>query len=344
MSETRKTIIGVLASHDDPKKNERLVDLLQKLQADLGRKPWWEDFAFAFTGGTYNRVILGEGEKEPIRPVNPSTSRWLHEKCGVLRLPEKTCGVTLLAYLVSNGFVHIVWPFLTPLTTHWLCSENLSLLRLCAFHNASTFMNPESVWEWAEKHASTGARRSVDWPLHAIALAGTDGEIRISTASAQCSDKSDVHYHSVEGPDPTWKPGPPIEEIEPVVIALIAHDHMKDKMAEFVYDFRHELRDSAHFSRILCTGTTGKVVLDASPSLEDKIYRYDSGPKGGDVEIATEILYGRCHVVVFFVDPMNPHPHTDDIRVVYAACMLQPNVRMFDNEQQARDWFETTYR
>lgn len=128
------------------------------------------------------------------------------------------------------------------------------------------------------------------------------------------------------------------------MIALIAHDEMKKRMADFVYEFRHELRDQSHFSKILCTGTTGKVVLDASPAIEDKIYRYDSGPQGGDVEIATEILYGHCHVVVFFVDPMKPHPHVDDVRAVYAACMLQPNVRMFTNEHQAHEWFEATYR
>ncbi|MBE0635660.1 methylglyoxal synthase, partial [Candidatus Bipolaricaulota bacterium] len=74
------------------------------------------------------------------------------------------------------------------------------------------------------------------------------------------------------------------------------------------------------------------------------IYRYHSGPKGGDVEIATEVLFGNCQVVVFFVDPLRPHPHTDDIRVVFAACMLQDEVRMFSNERQAREWFETEFR
>lgn len=339
MSKIRKTIIGVLASHDDPYKNEQLADLLQRLRPAPGGKLWWKDFAFAFTGGTYDRVFDGAGGAQQ---VDDETWQWLHQTCSVLRLPEKAPGVTLLACLVSRGLVRLVWPFLTPLTTHWLCSENLALLRLCDFHHASTFMNPESAWEWADKHAPTGAPHPVDWPLQGITLSGTKGKIQVSAGTAERGSKSETLY-SVESPKLEWTPGPPIEKAEPLVIALIAHDQMKERMAEFVYEFRHELGDQDHFSRILCTGTTGKVVLDASPSLEEKIYRYHSGPKGGDVEIATEILYGYCHVVVFFVDPLNPHPHTDDIRVVFGACMLQPNVRMFTNEEQAHDWFEATY-
>lgn len=38
MSKIRKTIIGVLASHDDPYKNEQLADLLQRLRPAPGEK------------------------------------------------------------------------------------------------------------------------------------------------------------------------------------------------------------------------------------------------------------------------------------------------------------------
>jgi len=139
VSRATKTIIGALASHDDPTNNERMVEVLDELHCVFHSRSWWEDFAFAFTGGTYDRVICGRtGGKH----VKLETAEWLHEACGVLRLPEKTCGVTLLAYLVSKGLVRVVWPLLTPLTTHWLCSENLALLRLCALHNATSFMNP----------------------------------------------------------------------------------------------------------------------------------------------------------------------------------------------------------
>jgi methylglyoxal synthase len=62
------------------------------------------------------------------------------------------------------------------------------------------------------------------------------------------------------------------------------------------------------------------------------------------IEIATEVLFGRCHVVVFFVDPLNPHPHIDDIRVVFVAAMIRSNVRILATEMHARDWMNSLAR
>jgi|LGVF01.1.fsa_nt_gb methylglyoxal synthase len=94
------------------------------------------------------------------------------------------------------------------------------------------------------------------------------------------------------------------------------------------------------FKRILSTGTTGLEVINACRRLRetDKDIRCLSGPKGGDIEIATEILFDRCHIVVFFIDPLHPHPHIDDIRVVFSACIgeiVNNNVRMLTNQVQA---------
>lgn len=77
------------------------------------------------------------------------------------------------------------------------------------------------------------------------------------------------------------------------------------------------------FKGILSTGTTGLEVINACRRLRetDKDIRCLSGPKGGDIEIATEILFNGCHIVVFFIDPLRPHPHIDNIRVVFSACM-----------------------
>jgi methylglyoxal synthase len=69
------------------------------------------------------------------------------------------------------------------------------------------------------------------------------------------------------------------------------------------------------------------------------VHIYHSGPKGGDIEVATEIIFGRCHVVIFLIDPLKPHPHLDDIRVILGAGMMQ-DVEMLTNERQAREWME----
>jgi methylglyoxal synthase len=69
-----------------------------------------------------------------------------------------------------------------------------------------------------------------------------------------------------------------------------------------------------------------------------------TGPLGGDIEIATEVLYGHCDVVVFFRDPQSPHPHIEDIRTLFAACMRTRDVLMFTNEEHARDWMKEVVR
>lgn len=115
---------------------------------------------------------------------------------------------------------------------------------------------------------------------------------------------------------------------------------MKGKMLDFVIDYEQEL---GKFRCVLATGTTGRLVQEAAPSLSKKVHLYHSGPKGGDVEIATEILFG-CDVVIFLIDPLHPHPHTDDIKVVFGACMINNQVRMLSNEVQARDWIDRLVR
>jgi len=126
-----------------------------------------------------------------------------------------------------------------------------------------------------------------------------------------------------------------LNDIGEMTLAMIAHDHMKSRIVEFASDYESTLK---RFKRIVATGSTGREIQDAAPSL--KIDRYHSGPKGGDIEIATAVLFGKCHVVIFFIDPLIPHPHIEDIRVVFAACMIQDNVRMLTNEMQARGWIE----
>lgn len=135
-----------------------------------------------------------------------------------------------------------------------------------------------------------------------------------------------------------------VKKIEPkktfkdMTIALIAHDEMKERMMSFAIDHEYEL---SKFGTILATGTTGREV-EAATSL--KIYRYHSGPKGGDIEIATEVILGRCHIVIFFIDPLNPHPHIEDIRTVFEACMLREKVIIITNEMHAREFMTRVVR
>ncbi|MDI6810900.1 MAG: hypothetical protein QMD80_04390 [archaeon] len=121
---------------------------------------------------------------------------------------------------------------------------------------------------------------------------------------------------------------------------------MKERMVDFAIQYETELSE---FGRILATGTTGREIENACRKLreDEKVRRCLSGPKGGDIEIATEILYDRCNIVVFFIDPLHPHAHIDDIRVVFSACTAEikdNDVRMLTNEVQAREWIEEAVR
>jgi hypothetical protein len=62
------------------------------------------------------------------------------------------------------------------------------------------------------------------------------------------------------------------------------------------------------------------------------------------IQIATNILRGRCDAVIFSVDTMHAHTYPDDIRVVFAACMARPWVRMITNALQAREWIDRVVR
>jgi len=57
-------------------------------------------------------------------------------------------------------------------------------------------------------------------------------------------------------------------------------------------------------------------------ALVDKILPLPSGPSGGDVLIANEVLSHRCHTVLFFQDPATAQPHQDDIRLFERTCQL----------------------
>lgn len=341
-----KTLIGVLASHDSPLKNEALKDLLDSAVETKEGRDILTGFSFVFTGGTYKRLFnerhpaVGQESKDVKHELNSQTKEFLLEHCGVVRLPPtEEGGVTILSSLISRRMISVLWTFFSSLTTHLLFPDNLAMLRLADQWRVKKLMNSGSITEWLQSEGKRDARlnpQSIDVELE---LPGSG--VKVST-----ENKNGVRYLKWKGlPFPDFvsaKAAGTLEAaLEGTVLALISHDEMKGRMLDFVIDHEQELRK---FGRILATGTTGRLVGEAAPSLSANIFRYHSGPKGGDVEIATEILFEGCHVVVFFVDPLNPHPHTEDIRVVFGACMIHDRVRMLSNEIQARHWMDRMIR
>ena len=378
-----KTLIGVLASHDSPAKHLELAETMQKL---LDSRPNDMDkFHFVFTGGTFERLVLGKGcpdlqeAKDGLAENDsrfPDLRKFLREHSTAL--PDRVSGgLVLLANLVIHHKCELLWLFLSPDTPHWMNCQNMALLRLSDQCFAKKYMNGASVLRWGDEETERDVDRNPQ-PVNPLVVQLGTGETQGLPPGAHCPEKDpkgeareretdcfpNCEQHkkrespcrpwprAVEDPvDGYWSipiPTPSQEKRDwkdygSLSIALIAHDAVKPRMVDFATQYERELM---RFKRILTTGTTGSKIKERCHDLRsaDKISLCQSGPYGGDLEIAAEVLFDRCQVVVFFVDPLHPHPHTDDIRVVFAVCMGNPTnnkILMLSNELQAKEWFDT---
>ena len=98
-------------------------------------------------------------------------------------------------------------------------------------------------------------------------------------------------------------------------VALIAHDNKK-----------HDLLEWARFNRdlltqldVYATGTTGKL-LEQELSME--ISKLQSGPLGGDQQIGAKIAEGDIDFLIFFWDPLEPHPHDPDVKALLRLAVV----------------------
>ena len=122
--------------------------------------------------------------------------------------------------------------------------------------------------------------------------------------------------------------------------ALIAHDNKKADMVAFVS------KRLPFFNRqdidIVTTGTTGKKVRHAG--IED-VETVNSGPLGGDAEIAAMVVRGEVDAVLFFRDPLDKHPHDVDISMLMRLCDVH-DVPLATNYRTASilvKWFKAEF-
>ena len=88
-------------------------------------------------------------------------------------------------------------------------------------------------------------------------------------------------------------------------LALVAHDGKKAEMVAFVKDNLGPIRKF----NLVATGTTGRYIEEAGL----KVHKMQTGPRGGDAQIAAKIVNHEIDGIIFLRDPLGIHPHEPDI-------------------------------
>ena len=117
-----------------------------------------------------------------------------------------------------------------------------------------------------------------------------------------------------------------------LTIALVAHDNRKADMVDWaVYN-----ADMLSKHKLICTGTTGKLIEKAvkEKGVDLDITCMNSGPMGGDAEIAALVVRKKINLAVFLIDDLNPQPHEADIQMLLRQCRVH-NVPIACNRYSA---------
>ena len=99
-------------------------------------------------------------------------------------------------------------------------------------------------------------------------------------------------------------------------LALVAHDAKKAEMTDWAA--RHV--DFLARCDLVATGTTGARIAERCPQLAPT--RLKSGPLGGDQQIGARICEGLVDALIFFVDPLSPHPHDVDVKALMRVALV----------------------
>lgn len=134
--------------------------------------------------------------------------------------------------------------------------------------------------------------------------------------------------------------------MENKTIALIAHDRRKYDMIGWV---KHNA-ETLLKNKLICTGTTGSLIEKAlkdwiNNKIDEKLdnaYKLDtldivkmnSGPMGGDAQIASMVVEGKIDLCIFLIDDLSANPHEADIQMLLRQCRIH-NIPVACNRHSA---------
>ena len=110
-------------------------------------------------------------------------------------------------------------------------------------------------------------------------------------------------------------------------VALVAHDNRKKDLVEWV-EWNYQILLNHN---LICTGTTGlmiervirqKLEKENADYMLKSITKLKSGPLGGDQQLGAMITEGEIDVLIFFWDPMQPHPHDVDVKALLRIAVV----------------------
>ena len=99
-------------------------------------------------------------------------------------------------------------------------------------------------------------------------------------------------------------------------IALIAHDKKNQELLEISKKYKDILAEH----ELYATGTTGTLIMGETKL---DIFRYKSGPEGGDQQIGAMLANGELDLIIFLRDPLTAQPHEPDVSALLRLCDVQ---------------------
>jgi len=106
----------------------------------------------------------------------------------------------------------------------------------------------------------------------------------------------------------------------------VAHDNRKKDLIEwiewnYVTLIKHNLFSTGTTGRLIEKAINEKIADDRKKSKKE-IVKLKSGPLGGDQQLGAMVAENRIDFMIFFWDPMEPHPHDVDVKALLRIAVV----------------------